>query len=264
MKKIFDTHAHLDHLGNLDAALASARERGVEAIVCISMDLASSKKNLEIKARYDNPKIYLAMGMHPSEAKPEDVAPLIELIHREKQHLHAIGEIGLDFWYKWVRKDDVKKGQQREVYCALLEVAKELDLPAVIHTRGTWKEGLATAQEIGIKRALFHWYSGPVDVLDDIIKAGYYVSTSPSVAYSPQSREAMAAAPIERVLIETDCPVFYKNRDDESDPGFNAEPSDVWRTLKAYCALKNLDEDTALERLNRNAREFFGITLASS
>jgi len=96
-----------------------------------------------------------------------------------------------------------------------------------------------------------------VDVLEDIIKEGYYVSTSPSVAYSPQSREAMAAAPIEQTLIETDCPVYY--RDENTQEGFKAEPKDVFKTLAAYSRLKGIEQADALKILNQNARNFFGI-----
>ncbi|HBO97033.1 MAG TPA: hypothetical protein DE315_06190 [Candidatus Omnitrophica bacterium] len=255
---IIDTHAHLDHLENLDQALKNAVESGVEAIVAVSMDLNSCRKNLEIKKNTRQPKIALGMGMHPSEANRQDVGACLDLIRANAGELSAIGEIGLDFWYKWVRKNQAKKDEQREVFRAFLEAAKELDLPAVIHSRGAWRECLETAQSAGVRKAVFHWYSGPVDVLNDIIKAGYFVSTAPSVAYSPQSREAIAGAPIEQTLIETDCPVRFK--DPQTQQEYQAEPRDVARTLKAYCVLKQMDEDKALAVLNKNAREFFGIT----
>ena len=254
---LIDTHAHLDHLENLDQALQNAVDSGVEAIVAVSMDLNSCRKNLEIKKKTSKPKIALGMGIHPSEANRQDVAACLELVRANRKELSAIGEIGLDFGYKWVRKDEAKRDEQREVFRAFLEVAKELDLPAVIHARGVWRECLETAQSAGVRKAVFHWYSGPVDVLTDVIKAGYFVSTSPSVAYSPPSREAMASAPIERTLIETDCPVRFKNPETEEE--FQAEPRDVARTLHAYCALKQIDEDKALAILNKNAREFFRI-----
>ena len=110
-------------------------------------------------------------------------------------------------------------------------------------------------QELGVKKAVFHWYSGPLDVLKEILDAGYYVGTTPSLATSPQSKEAMSHAPLERILIETDCPVFFQ--DDHG--GFKSEPRDVFRTLKAYAQLKNIDEQKALAIFNQNAREFFDI-----
>lgn len=254
---LIDTHAHLDHLENLNQALKDAVDSGVEAIVAVSMDMESCRKNLAIKKNTDRPKIFLAMGIHPEKASRADLGPCLDFIRQHAGELAAVGEIGLDFWYKWVRKDEAKKSEQRDVFRAFLEAAKELNLPAVIHSRGVWRECLETAQSVGVRKAVFHWYSGPVDVLNEIIKAGYFVSTTPSVAYSPQSREAIASAPIERTLIETDCPVHFK--DPQTQQEYQAGPRDVVRTLKAYCALKQIDEGKALEVLNKNAREFFGM-----
>ena len=254
---IIDTHAHLDQLENLDEALRNAYEAGVEGIVAVSMDVASCRKNLEIKRAQNQPKIYLAMGMHPSEAKREFLEVSLKLIREHVAELNAIGEIGLDFWYKWAKKDDKVKEEQREVFRRHLEMAREFNLPVVIHSRGAWQECFETAKAVGVKKANFHWYSGPIDVLREILAQGYFVSTSPSVAHSPQSREAMSFAPIEQTMIETDCPVVYRSGPD--DPGFRAEPKHVFKTLEAYCALKNIDQKNALEILNRNAKEFFGI-----
>ena len=178
--------------------------------------------------------------------------------NKNASHLTAIGEIGLDFWYKWVKKDKGKKDEQIAVFQRFVGLAKELNLPIIIHSRGAWRECLDIVKESGIKKANFHWYSGPVDILSEIIACGYYVSASPSLAYSPQSREAISQAPIEHVLLETDCPVFYRSSE-RDDQGFRAEPKDVLRTLKAYCELKNIDEDQASEIFFRNAKEFFDI-----
>lgn len=253
----FDTHAHLDHLENLESALKSADEAGVKAIVAMSMNLDSCRRCLEIKRATSVPKIYLGMGMHPSDANPADVPAIKDLARQHRDELTVVGEIGLDFWYKWVRKDQVKKQEQRDVYRSLLELAMELELPPVIHSRGVWRECFETARDIGLKKAEFHWYSGPIDVLKDILDAGYVISTSPSVAYSEQSREAVAYAPLEQLLIETDCPVYYRNK--ETGDGFQAEPKDVFRTLKAVCDLKKIDPKLAVRQLNKNAKEFFGI-----
>ncbi len=263
MMKLIDTHAHLDHIEDIDRALDNAQREGVAGVVAVSVDLPSCRKNLEIKETRKTPKIYLAMGMHPSDINLDDLDACIELAREHKSELTAIGEIGLDFWYKWVRKDREKKDAQRKVFRTFLDLAKELDLPAVIHTRGTWRECFETVKEVGIKKAEFHWYSGPLDVLKDILDAGHYVSASPSLAFSPPSREAINYAPIERVMIETDSPVFYRTtvsgESEKTGEGFQAEPKDVYKTLKAYCLLKNVEEAYAAEIFDRNAKEFFHL-----
>ena len=253
---IIDTHAHLDQLENLEEALHNAAQAGVEAVVVVSMNLESSQRNLEIKKKYNKPKIYLAMGMHPELAHVQELDSSLKFIREHRRELTAIGEIGLDFWYKWVKKDQAKKDEQKEVFQRHLELAKEFDLPAIIHSRGAWRDCLDIAQRVGVKKAVFHWYSGPVDVLKDILAEGYFVSASPSLAYSPQSREAISHAPIERVLIETDSPVYFTVVPGE---GFRAEPKDVIMTLQAYCGLKNVKEEDALEIFNHNAKQFFNL-----
>ncbi len=250
-----DTHAHLDHLENLEEALSDARESGVAGIVAVGVDLAANKKNLEIKRNTTSPQIYVALGIHPGNINPAEIEECFRFIRGHIQEATAIGETGLDYWYQWVKKDEAKKEEQRDVFRRQLSLAREFDLPVVIHSRGAWRDCLEMTKDAGVSRAVFHWYSGPLDVLEEIIDVGYYVGTTPSLATSPPSREAIGHAPIERILIETDCPVFFQ--DDQG--GFKSQPKDVFRTLKAYAQLKNIDEQKALAIFNQNARNFFNI-----
>ena len=110
-------------------------------------------------------------------------------------------------------------------------------------------------KEIGVKKAVFHWYSGPIDVLEDILNEGYFVSAAPSIAYSPEARRAMEIASVGQTLIETDSPVYYKHCDD----GLKAEPKDVFCTLKHYAMLKQRDAQELAEVLNKNATKLFNI-----
>ncbi len=259
MINLIDTHAHLDHVENLDSALAQASATGVAAVLAVSTDLAAMKKNLEIKEKFSTPKIYLGLGIHPCEIKAIELEESYAFIEKNIAQADVIGEIGLDFWYKWVRKDDIKKNEQREVFRRQLAIAKKFDKPVVVHTRGTWRECFETVKEFGIKKANFHWYSGPTDVLDEIIKSGYYVSAGPALAFSSQSREAMAHAPIEQALIETDSPVYF-NYPEELGGGFASTPKDVFKSLDAYAKLKSISAEHAAEILNKNAENFIGIS----
>ncbi len=253
---IIDTHAHLDHLPDAEEALKAAYAQHVSDIVAVGVDLAANQKNLELKKSVAHPRIHVALGIHPGNIKAEAVEETLQFIRKNIREAVAVGETGLDFWYKTVKKDEDKKREQREVFQRQLDIAKEFQLPIVIHSRGAWRDCLEMTKSAGIPKALFHWYSGPVDILKEILDAGFFVSCSPSLAYSPQSREAISFAPTERTLIETDTPVHYG----KGEEGFQAEPKDVWRTLRAYCALKNLDEEMTLNILNQNAKSFFGIS----
>ena len=259
---IIDTHAHIDQLEDLSGALARADQAGVSDIVAVSVDLDSMKKLLEIVGRqrsnrafYQKPKIHPALGVHPGKVN-ENTQPLaLDFMRTNIKEARAVGETGLDYWYKWVRKDQLERQKQKDSFSFHLGLAREFDLPIVIHSRGAWRDCLSMAKACGVRRALFHWYSGPVDVLDQILEAGFYVSTGPSVAVSPESRRAMAHAPLERVLIETDSPVRYR----DGETFFVAEPKDVIRACKALAQLKNLDEQETLAAVNTNAKVFFGL-----
>ena len=256
--KLIDTHAHLDHLEDIEQALMRADDSGISGIIAVSEDLKSSKRNLEIAKQFTVPKIYSAIGMHPSEANLDDLQSCLDLARENASNIIAIGEIGLDFWYKWVRKDDQKKDEQRQVYRAFLELAKELDLPVSIHSRGAWQECFDILSDIGLDKAVFHWYSGKLEVLEKIIESGYYVSATPSLAFSPEAREAIEKAPADRILIETDTPVYYRNR--QTNEGFKAEPKDTFKTLSLCCELKGIDLDEGANIFNKNVENLFNLT----
>ncbi len=253
---IIDTHAHIDEIEDWDAALERARVAGVSDIVAMSLNLESMRKVLSLAANSKTVRIHPALGVHPESI--EQGLPSKEVFDFIKEHIQeavAVGETGLDFWYKGVKDNQTEKDKQRSSFSRHLEIAKEYDKPVVIHSRGAWSECLEMTQQAEVKRALFHWYSGPLDVLQEILAAGFYVSTSPSVGYSPQSQQAMLAAPVERILIETDSPVTYRDK----EGSYKSEPKDVVRTLKALSHLKNIDEEKLLSIVNQNAKDFFRI-----
>ena len=253
---MIDTHAHLDHLDNLREALENAHKAGVSGIVSVGVDLTANQKNLEIQKSTQRPAIYVALGIHPGNINPQDIDACFAWIREHIREAVAIGETGLDYWYKGVKKDEARKDEQRRVFQKQLDLAKEYDLPVVIHSRGAWRDCFDMTRDAGVKKAVFHWYSGPLDILKEIMDYGYYVGTTPSVAYSPQSREAMRYAPVDKTLLETDCPVSYG----QGEETFRSEPKDVFRTLRAYAELKNMPEEKIQEMVTRNALDFFGIS----
>jgi len=254
MMQLIDTHAHLDSIEDIDGAMMRAVQAGVSTVVAVGENLEANQKNLAIARRDDGPRVLVALGIHPSEVGREDVPASLNFIEEHIHEASAIGEIGLDFWYQCVRRDGDAKNAQRTVYRQLLEIARRRDRPAVIHTRGAWREALEIAREMGVRQAVFHWYSGPLDVLQEILEAGYFISVSPSIAYSPESRRVTESAPIEQTLIETDSPVYYR-----WEAGFAAEPKDIFFTLRHYAQIKRLPASEAAEILNRNAVRAFDI-----
>ncbi|MBF0486377.1 MAG: TatD family hydrolase [Candidatus Omnitrophica bacterium] len=262
MATIIDTHTHLYDIPDVPLALREAREAGVTDVVALGVDLISNQKHLALAADSAHPFIHLALGLHPGNITPEEIEKCFPFFQNALKdpgafpRLVAMGETGLDFWYKNVKNSDEKKNEQRKVFARHLELAREFNLPVVIHSRGAWRECLDMTVNAGVIKANFHWYSGPVDVLGDILDAGFVVSFSPALEYSPESRQAAEFSPLDKILIETDTPVRISVAGGERIP---STPKHVWRTLRALCALKGIGEEQALFTVNQNARAFFGI-----
>ena len=156
----------------------------------------------------------------------------------------ALGEVGLDYKVK------VKKSLQVRALADMLEAAAGLDKPVMFHSRFSQRRSLDMLVQAGVRRAVFHWYSGPLDLLDRILEAGYYVSATPALAYSPPHRAALARAPLDRILVETDAPVEYQ--------GQASEPAHVLRTIRLLAGLRGLETDQAAALTTRNALDFLG------
>jgi TatD DNase family protein len=239
---LVDGHAHLDEIEDLEDALREARETGVKGIVGVGVDRASNEKILAIAG--ENPGfVYPAFGYHPWEMKEEKVEENLSFIRDHVERCLALGEIGLDYKVK------VKKDLQWRVFGELLGIASENDKPVIIHCRYSHKKALEMLIEKRIERAVFHWYSGAIDLLDEILKRGYYISATPALSYSPPHQEAIRKAPLEKILLETDTPVSYQ--------GKKARPKDVWITLREVARLKEVDLLTVADQTTTNASIIF-------
>lgn len=244
---IIDTHVHLDELKDLPGALRRAKEAGVKAIIAVGMDFLSNKKILELAAQYPN-FVYPALGLHPWRISRGQIRENLDLIKEEGGRCIALGEIGLDFALETPQDYQVKVLEE------VLAISCEQKKPLLLHARRAWARTWEIIKEWKIEKAVFHWYSGPLDILKKIVEAGYYISATPAVAYSERHRQAIRAAPLERILLETDAPEVYQ--------GVASEPKDVYRTLLEVSAVKGLPTEEVAQQTFGNAQEFFQIIFA--
>jgi len=251
--ELVDTHAHLEDLGNLDEALTRAEEAGVIAVVTMGSDRESNLWALKESATHhrEKLKVYPAIGLHPSSLDPSKIEDDIHFIEENVHEAVAIGEIGLDYWYKHVRENSERKEQQRELFRRLLVVAEKNGKPVSIHSRGAWADCVEMTIETGIRKAVFHWFSAPSDVLERLLDEGYHVSATPAAVYSKEHRGAIKNTPLENLLLETDSPVVYR--------GEPAEPAHVLKTLSAVAELKGIRAETVAEETTDSARRLFRI-----
>lgn len=253
--KLIDTHAHLDEVKDLDRAIEEARQVGLIAIIAVGQDYESNLKILDIAEKYKH-FVYPALGLHPWNLGNTDASQMgltLRQIEKDIERAVAVGEIGLDYDKRVIAAAD--KERQKEAFKAVLELARKYGKPVSVHARYSWKDSFDLVKESGVKRAVFHWYTGFSSVLREIIAGGYFISATPATEYHDEHRRAVKETPLENLLLETDCPVTYGR-----ETKYQSRPSDVIRTLKAVAQLKGMSEQTIADQTTKNALRFFGFT----
>lgn len=207
---MIDAHLHLDQydLNKLEFHIDMWRNHGIKGVVAVATNLQSSYKTLELKLKYPT-FIRAAIGHHP-EAPPstsKDLAELLNLIKKEKNHLSGIGEIGLPTYQKESLYEVYGEEPFFEQLEALLEIAKSVDLPVALHAVHEESEKvLLLLKKHEIKKAHFHWLKASNQIVQDIISCGYYVSVTPEVCYRERDQRLAKMIPMDQLLIETDGP----------------------------------------------------------
>ena len=218
MPEFFDTHAHLDYpdfAGDFDAVLERATAAEITRIICIGTDADSSRRAVALADRH--PQIYAVVGWHPSDAMqaPPDVRPLLrELAAHPK--VVALGETGLDYYRLPSRQpgtspaaDEPIKQRQAVLFRQHLEVAAEVRLNCVIHQRAALEDTLREIAPFADRvPGQFHCYADDVAALERILALGSLVSFTGILTFKNGAniREALAATPLDRFMLETDCP----------------------------------------------------------
>lgn len=254
MLKVIDTHAHLDELEDLESALNKAKEAGVVAAISVGSNHQSNQKVIGMCQEYPS-FIYPALGLHPWELanlESYQIDHALKFIEERIPDIVAIGEIGLDYNKRVVKV--APKELQKKVFNRLLALAKENDKPVSIHSRYAWKDCFELVKGAGVEKAVFHWFTGFSSVLRDIVEAGYFISATPAAEYHEEHRRAIKETPLDRLLLETDCPVVYGR-----EIKYRSEPADILRSLRAVAAVRGMDEVAIAELTTYNATHLFGL-----
>jgi len=254
MLRLVDAHAHLEIVKDLEGAIRRAVDVGVVAVIAVGSDYDSSIFALETSRKEGhNIKIYPALGIHPWSLNQNRTESTLDFIESKVDEAVGIGEVGLDYWYREVRRDPEKKKLQQSVFNKFLNIAKQHDKPVIIHSRGAWIESVDMTVEAGVKKAVFHWFTGPHEALKKMLEHGYFVSATPAAEYSKEHRRVIEGTPLENLLLETDSPVSYQE--------LEAEPSHVTRSLSAVSKLKEISENRVADKTTENASKLFKLEL---
>jgi len=257
--KFVDAHIHLsdeEYSQCINEIIAEAKSSNIVALVSNSMNLETSITSLKLTEQYSE-TVYAALGIHPwnvNALSGTELQQTLELISKQRQNkaLIAIGEIGLD--QKYANMWD----KQLMVFDEMLHLAEELDLPVIIHSRGTTTKIVEMLPSYNLKKVLLHWFSNPISALEKVVEDGYYITEGPPVAYSNGIREVVRKTPLTNLLTETDGPVrFFK----QPFNGKRTTPAFIPTVVKAIAEIKNMDVAEVAEQIIKNFEEFFGVKL---
>lgn len=259
---IFESHAHYDDKKfdkDRDELLASMRANGIEYIINVGCDFESCKNTLELTRQYDF--IYGAVGIHPS-----DIADLNGEVYqwlREAGSLPkvvAIGEIGLD--YHWGKETQVQ-AKQRYWFLRQMELAREINLPVIIHSRDAAEDTLQLMKEIHAEQipGVLHCFSYSLELAEEYVKMGYYIGIGGVITYknSKKLKEIAAQIPLSHILLETDCPYltpepFRKKRNSSLNLPY---------VVQEIAVLRGITEEEVIRTTRENALRLFSKTNVS-
>ena len=259
--KVVDSHCHIDgdqYDDDREEVIRRAVDEGLVAILNIGTGSPSGTSFEDTVALAEsNEQVYAAVGIHPHDASEYDLATeqrLIALTERPK--VIAWGEIGLDFHY-----DHSPRSIQTEVFVRQLEIARELNLPVIIHSRAANRETVEILTrecgDSGFRGGIMHCFGGTPEMAMRLLDVGFMISFAGNVTFKKAEdlRMAAKAVPIDRLLVETDCPYLTP----EPYRGRRNEPVRVVETVRYLANLFGIDANELAEKTTQNFFDFFGI-----
>ena len=253
---IFETHAHYDDERfdeDRDALLSSMSEKGIGRIINVGSSIETTKTTLELATKYDN--VYAAVGVHPSDISglnEETFTWLREQTDREKTV--AVGEIGLDYY--WDKEPDVQE-RQRYWFERQMELARETGLPVIIHSRDAAEDTMNLMKRIHAEEipGVIHCYSYSKEMALEFVKMGYYIGVGGVVTFknAKKLKETVETIPLERILLETDCPYMAP----EPYRGKRNDSSYIPYVVAKIAELKEITKEEVERVTEANARKLF-------
>lgn len=260
---LIDTHAHISHfpLDQQEDVLKRARKAGVKKLINVACDLDQIEPHLEFANAHEN--VWSSAGVHPTSLGhdlEQAMQSIYEVAKREKK-IVAIGEIGLDYYH-----DKFEHGVQDKWLTRQLDIARQLNLPAIIHCRAGKNPGENESAFIDLihilererfNNAVIHCFSGNKVEAEKLLDLGLMLSFTGIVTYNQNEslREVVQATPLDRIMLETDCPYLTI----EGKRGQAGEPAFMVEIAKTISTVKGLKEAEVMDQIRKNTEIFFNI-----
>jgi len=260
---MIDTHCHIDEEAfdaDREEVIARQQQSGVEAMIVPGVNTASINTVLDVCHAHPD-YCYPALGLHPEDVKAdwqEQLAIVEQAIRAHKDELVAIGEIGLDYYW-----DKTYKTEQQEVLRRQLLLARELDLPVILHNREATEDILSIVKEIVNRpssnrqlKGVFHCFNGSRETVEEILKMGFYIGIGGVLTFkNSKLAEKLDVVPMDRLLLETDAPYMapVPHRGERNESRFMIHVAE--RLAQVY----NCTLETVIMATNSNAKQLFKI-----
>lgn len=254
MNNIFDTHAHYaDRAFDEDRfeLLDKLPEMGVKYVMLASSSVEDTAENVAIAQKYGY--IYAASGVHPEsvDENPENYLDIVRETALSSPKIKAIGEIGLDYHY-----DGYSREKQLKLFEEQLILAKELDLPVIVHSRDACEDTLNMLKKHRPK-GVVHCFSGSAETAKEIIKLGMYIGFTGVLTFknAKKALKALEEVPLDKLLLETDCPYMAP----VPFRGKRCDSSMIAYTAAAAAEIKGIDTQEIIDITCENGKRFYGI-----
>ena len=254
---LIDTHAHLtfEELENrIDDVLARSVEAGVTRWITVGTDTEQNETVLSLVGRYD--RMWAGLGYHPHCANDITDAD-IELLKKQAQDAKvvAVGECGLDYHYM----NSVAESQQR-VFRQHLDIAAQLQKPVIIHTRDAFEDTINILDDYAgkLKNVVIHCYGGDIEQTQCVLDRGYHISFTGTVTFkrSQALREVAKMIPLDRLMIETDCPYISPHPVRNTRPN---EPALLVHTAQCLADVHGTPLEEFAQKITQTSEQFFGL-----
>ena len=252
---LFDTHAHMDDRAFDDdraELLENLPKQGIQLLMNPGCSLASSYNTSRLSQEYDY--IYAAVGSHPDVADEvnEEVLEEYRKLCKLNPKIKAIGEIGLDYHY-----EDIPREIQLRAFRMQMALARELNLPVIVHEREAHEDGIKVVDEFPETCGVFHCYSGSAEMAKELIKRGWYIGFTGVLTFK-NARKAIEVAsqiPLDRIVLETDCPYMSP----EPFRGKRNDPGKLYRMAERLAEIRGMPLEEIHEITTENGKRLYRL-----
>ena len=252
---LFDTHAHMNDRAfqeDRHTLMASFPQKGISALMNVGWSLETSRECVELAKQYDY--AYASVGSHPDTAEEvnEELIEEYRKLCKLERKIKAIGEIGLDYHY-----EPYSAEVQKKAFSLQLELARELDMPVIVHERDAHQDGMDMIRQFPQVTGVFHCYSGSPEMARQLVDMGWYIGFTGVLTFKNAKKAVQTAQsiPLERIVIETDCPYMAP----EPFRGNRSDPSMVVKVAEKLGEIRGISTEEACRITLENGKRLYRI-----